>query len=79
MLITSQLTGEILIYSRKGVSRSLKLVVSRKLHILRFKKCLRGLLSFNLLCFIQGEHLTVVEKQSDHWWIAKNSRGFVFF
>ena len=27
---------------------------------------------------MQGEHLTVVDKQSDHWWIAKNSRGFVF-
>lgn len=27
------------------------------------------------LSLTKGEHLTVVEKQSDHWWIAKNSRG----
>ena len=23
----------------------------------------------------QGDHLTVIEKHSDHWWIAKNLRG----
>ncbi|XP_078369187.1 tyrosine-protein kinase TXK-like [Oculina patagonica] len=27
------------------------------------------------LSLSKGEHLTVIEKQSDHWWIAKNSRG----
>lgn len=34
------------------------------------------------ICFfpdvlLQGENLIVIDKQSDHWWIAKNSRGFV--
>ncbi|XP_068699017.1 tyrosine-protein kinase TXK-like [Montipora foliosa] len=27
------------------------------------------------LSFIKGEHLIVVEKASEHWWVAKNSRG----
>lgn len=27
------------------------------------------------LSIVKGEHLTVIDKQSDHWWIAKNSRG----
>ncbi|KAK2551691.1 Tyrosine-protein kinase Tec [Acropora cervicornis] len=27
------------------------------------------------LSLTKGEHLTVIEKQSDHWWIAKNSSG----
>lgn len=27
------------------------------------------------LSLIKGEQLTVLDKQTDHWWIAKNSRG----
>ncbi|PFX22144.1 Tyrosine-protein kinase Tec [Stylophora pistillata] len=27
------------------------------------------------LSLLKGENLTVIDKQSDHWWIAKNSRG----
>lgn len=27
------------------------------------------------LSLTKGDHLTVIEKHSDHWWIAKNSRG----
>jgi len=29
------------------------------------------------LSLTKGEHLTIIDRQQDHWWIAKNSRGFV--
>lgn len=28
---------------------------------------------------MQGEHFTLIDKHSDHWWIAINSSGCVFF
>lgn len=37
------------------------------------------ILLISFVLFYKGEQLTVLDKQTDHWWIAKNSRGFVMF